>query len=234
MGGIVGGLTGISQEGSFIMREPPDYEGIEQRLWRANAEEVYTRLMEDEPNILKRISTFIWRFGYDEDEVREKIYDDKVFASWFAKEPRRQGLHEAIAADWLNQEELTSDFDTLPKGGPNAYYVTSDGEIRKGMQDPPGKSIDFMWRTGNTDFFAYHKYTKEGGGNQDSQYKEMRDALGRFQSSGERGKALLVIVDGPYYTPAKMSDLERFVRDRPPRSFACQIEQVPAILAEYT
>ena len=118
------------------MREPPDYENIEQKLWRGNAEEVYAGLEDDESNILKRISTFIWRFGYEEDEVREKIYDDEMFAAWFAKEPRRQGMHEIVAAEWLNEERLTKNFDTFPKGGPDAYYVTSDGEIRKGMDNP--------------------------------------------------------------------------------------------------
>ena len=156
-----------------------------------------------------------------------------MFASYFAIEPRRQGLHENIAAQWLMEEPYINNFDPLPKSGRNAYYVTSDGEIRKGMPNPPGKSLDFKWRTGRTDFFAYHKYTKEGGGNQDSQYKEMRDALGRFQSSGEINKVLLIIVDGPYYTPTKMNDLLRFVRDRPPQSYACQIEEVSQILAEY-
>ena len=215
------------------MRRPPDYEAIEQRLWRENAGDVQSRLSDEDSDLMKRVQTYIWRFGYRECEVRDRIEDDEMFASWFAKEPRRQGLHEGIAADWLRQDEDVNDFDVLRKSGPDAYYITSDGEIRQGMANPPGKSIDFYWKTGRTEVFAYHKYTKEGGGNQDSQFAEMKDALGRFQRSAERNKILLVIVDGPYYTQRKMEDLKRFTRDQEPRSFACHIYDVPVILSQY-
>ena len=215
------------------MREPPDYDTKELEAWKENERMVSERFENRESNIMKRIQTFIWRFGFPRDEVHEKIEKDRMFAAHFAKEPRRTKLHERAAAEWLQETPHISGFETLPTSGRNAFYITSDGEIRKGMENPPGKSVDFYWKTGRTDFYAFHKYTKEGGGNQDSQYKEMRNALERFQGSAERSKVLLIIVDGPYYTPAKMDDLLRFVRDRPPRSYACHIEDVPEILMEY-
>lgn len=226
-------LTGNWRGGSFTMREPPDYEAIEQRLWRENAGDVLARMTDEDRDLMKRIRTYMWRFGYEEDEVKGRITDDKMFAAWFSKEPRRQGLHEVVAANWLRQADDVAGFDVLHKSGPSAYYITSDGEIRRGMHNPPGKSIDFYWTTGETGVYAYHKYTKEGGGNQDSQFTEMKDALGRFQRSAERNKILLVIVDGPYYTRRKMDDLQRFVRDQEPRSFVCHIEDVPGIIARY-
>ena len=215
------------------MREPPDYESIEQDLWKKNAKSVTERLAASDSNILDKIQTFIWRFDFPIEIVKEKIKNDSLFAAHFAKEPRRTTLHERIAANWLEEEESIQDFKVLPSKGKKAYYITSDGEIRKAVKNPPSKSLDFQWRTGKTNFFASHKYTKQSGGNQDSQFKEMRDLLSKFQGSAEKDTALIVIVDGPYYTTEKMNDLRRFVRDRNPKSYACHIQDVPSILRDY-
>lgn len=216
------------------MREPPDYDAIEQKMWKENAGLVPKNLMIGDENIVKKMETYIRRFGYSFEVVFKKILHDKMFAAHFSKEPRRQGIHEKTAADWLVEEELVRNFRILPKSGINAYYIDSDGEIRMGMKNPPSKSLDFHWISGGIDFYASHKYTKEGGGNQDSQFKEMRNLLSYFQGSAEIDKALIIIVDGPYYTEAKMDDLRRFLRDRPPRSYACPIQDVPGILEEYS
>ena len=101
------------------------------------------------------------------------------------------------------------------------------------MQDPPGKSVDFYWKTGETEVFAYHKYTTHGGGDQDIQLGQMRETLRRFQGSRERNKILFVIVVGPYYGQREMVELRRFVRDREPRSYARHIQDVPGIIAGY-
>lgn len=215
------------------MREPPDYDAIEIEMWRENAQSVPSKLMAGDENIVRKMESYIWRFGYSFDVVFKKILHDSMFAAFFSKEPRRQGFHEKIAADWLKEESSIRNFQILPKSGKNAYYIDSDGGMRKGMRRAPSKSLDFRWTTGGIDFFASHKFTKEGGGNQDSQFKEMRDLLSKFQGSAEIDKALIIIVDGPYYTEDKMADLRRFLRDRPPRSYACPIQDVPGILADY-
>lgn len=73
----------------------PDYESIERREWRRNAQQVTRRLADNEPSLAKRIATYIDRFGYDEATVCEKIEHDPMFAAHFAKEPRRTSLHQA-------------------------------------------------------------------------------------------------------------------------------------------
>lgn len=215
------------------MRNPPDYEGIEGKLWKDNAEEVVKRLDGEDEYLLKRISTFVSRFGYPTDNVKDKIRTDKMFSAHFAKEPRRQGLHEKIAAEWLKIENEIKDFKTLPKSGRNAWYVTSDGNLQQGMKPAPSKSLDFRWESGKYTVFASHKFTKEGGGNQDSQFKEMRLLLEHYQKGAEKDNIiLLVIVDGPYYTETRMRDLRRFERAVSPISKALPIEQVPGFLKE--
>ena len=217
-----------------MQKPPPDYEEIEQREWRENANKVVSRLDDGDRNLAKRIQTFLSRFGYPRNQVEEKIRSDRLFASHFALEPRRTGLHENVAAEWIKELDTVTNFETLPKSGRNAFYVTSDGEIRKGMEHPPTKSLDFKWVTGKTLFFATHKYTKESGGNQDSQYKEVRHLLELFQKANISGEIVIVaIVDGPYYTRRRMDDLRRFTRDRKPMSFAIAIEELPGLLNQF-
>ena len=214
----------------------PDYESIERAAWRENAQEVVSRLETGDSDLMKRIATFVDRFGYSRSEVEEKIIKDPMFAANFAKEPRRTGLHQKEAAKWLQGLDAVSEFSVLPASGERALYVTSDGEIQSGAilkGSKPSKSLDFQWLTGSVICYAMHKYTREGGGNQDSQYKEMRDLLRNFQSCSNRGCMLIVIVDGPYYSDRRMEVLRNDTRSRHPRSYAVHLAEVAAILDGY-
>jgi len=210
------------------MPEPPDYDELEREQWRKNAREVFNRLRSKDSNLIKRIDTFMDRFGYPFKAVRRKIRKDRMFAAHFAKEPLRTGLHEAEAAKWLEKLSMIRNFKTLPKSRKNAVFITSDGGLQKNMKPAPSKSLDFQWETNNFTVYAAHKYTKEGGGNQDSQFKEMRDFLEKFQKASVGSRiALLVIVDGPYYGTNRMADLRRFCRTTKPFSHAMPIGDVP-------
>ena len=213
--------------------KPPDYDAIEQRLWRENADAVPALLAVGDANLQTKIKTYTRQFGYTVDAVREKIAADPMFAAHFAKKPNRQGIHETIAADRLRTLPMVRDFEVLPKMGANALYVTSDGEVKRGRQPESSKSLDFRWHTGDTTCYAMHKHTRESGGSQSSQFREMRDLLRQFQNCPDETCVLLVIVDGPYYTPARMARLRHYTRDRPPRSYALHIQDVPNALAAY-
>lgn len=182
--------------------------------------------------VMRRIQTFASRFGFEVEELREKILADPIFAATFTKEPRRQGFHERTAADWINALPQVRQFERLPQGGKNAWCVSVDGGIRmtKDNPDTASKALDFKWMTGETTFWAMHKYTRESGGNQDSQFKEMKDLLRNFMQHWRQSDALIVIVDGPYYTGARMDELRHLLRTQPPLSFATPIAGVPEIL----
>lgn len=221
------------QQGDFP--EPPDYDAIEERGWKENAARVLDELSSGDPYMSRRIETFSVRFGYGRDEIVAKIASDEMFAAHFSKEPRRQGIHEKAAAEWLEQLRDVENFEILPKSGRNAWYITGDGELRQGKRKHSGssKSLDFRWRTGSYKIFAAHKFTKEGGGGQDNQFLEVRNLLEIFQKGSEEDDIiLLVIVDGPYFTEAKMNDLHRFEREKPPMSKALSIGEVPEFLEE--
>lgn len=213
---------------------PPDYDAIEKAEWNENASRVPEELDSRSDRLEKRVASFSGRFGYSETEVREKIRTDPMFAAHFAKEPRRTGLHEKAAARWIDNLDCVLVFETLKKSGQDALYVNSDGKVDVWNNGhPPSKSLDFRWRTGETTFYAMHKYTREGGGNQDSQFKEMRDLLRKFQSCANSSIAFVVIVDGPCYTAKKMAELRNHCRHQPPKSFVVSIPDLPGVLAEY-
>lgn len=218
-----------------MLPDPPDYEQIEKSKWRENARKVISQLDEGDRNLKKQIETFNRRFGYGLDEIEGKIRADEMFAANFAREPRRQGFHEIVARDWL-EKKTRLNIEVLPKSGPNSFYVTRDGVITKipREEQKPSKSLDFKWTHGNVNFYAMHKYTKEGGGNQDSQFKEMIDLLTNYQRATNPSNALIVIVDGPYYNQTRMQRLKMRTRTSPPLSFAVPIQEVPDILMKFS
>ena len=213
---------------------PPDYDAIEQEMWRENALQVSALLAAGDAGLQKKVETYAYQFGYDMEQVREKIAADRMFAAHFAKQPMRQGMHERKAAEWLRTLDSVRDFRVLPKSGANALYVTSDGAVKRGsdLQAKPSKSLDFRWRTGDTSCYAMHKFTRDSGGSQDSQFKEMRELLQQFLRCPDETCILLVIVDGPYYDEARMANLRRYARSHAPRSYAVHIQDVPVALAD--
>lgn len=213
---------------------PPDYEAIEANMWRKNAKQVLPDLKSDDAYLLKRIETYGQKFGYGKKKIKKEIETNKMFAATFAKAPSRTGFHESIAAEWL-RKELNLPIDVLPKAGTNSFYITSDGVIAQVGDDErkPSKSLDFQWQVGDITFYAMHKYTREGGGAQDNQFKEMLATLQNFVRATNKKKVFIVIADGAYYTKSKMDELESLTRNHTPKSFAVHIEDVPQIVAQY-
>lgn len=205
-------------------------------MWRENCELVAEEVEERSERLMKRVALFVWRFDYNQEDVLSKIRDDEMFAAWFAKEPRRQSPHERIAAGYLGQFPELIAFERLKQSGRNALYINRDGEIRKGEDiqgDKPSKALDFAWKTlSGIRCYASHKYTREGGGNQDSQFIEQRTLLRNFQSRSTNDTALFVICDGPYYDDTRMSTLQAHCRTVSPLSYAVHIEEVPELVAQ--
>lgn len=55
---------------------PPDYDAIEQEMWRANALQTVEQLAAGDADLQKKMETFAHRFGYPVEQVREKIAAD--------------------------------------------------------------------------------------------------------------------------------------------------------------
>ena len=215
-------------------RPPPDWDAKAQAMWRKNAGDVSRQVTEKEPGMVRRVSTYCSRFGYEVQKVGLKILGDEMFAACFSKDPGKQGMHEAIAAEYLCEEEGISDFQILPKKGETAVYIKADGSIVSGGKSPGGaydsKSLDFKWKTAGIACYASHKYTHEGGGAQNHQFKEQKQFLQNFKEHADKRVAFFAICDGQYYNDEKMRELAALTSEHPPLSFALHIEDVGAAL----
>ena len=210
--------------------QPPDYDKIEQELWRENGNKVRNLLENQDSGLLRRIQTFSERFGFDETEICQKIIDDFMFACCFAKNATRMGFHEREAEKYLRMfPDLIRSLRTLPASGKNAKYVNQMGNIVTGKKPSEIKSLDFMWRAGDTNIkcFAAHKFTRESGGSQDHQRNELIRLLQMFQNCNDQKTAFFAICDGPYYDARTLSILRQYTQTEPPYSFACPVGDVP-------
>ena len=155
-------------------------------------------------------------------------------AAVLAKEARRQNIHENAAAEYVGRMANARGFRKLSATGENATYINADGQvITKAQLGPaiqPSKAIDFRWQTGNITRYAVQKYTKESGGNQDSQFNEILRLLQNFQWRINNDTALFVLVDGPYYTEARLNQLRGLTRAQAPRSYVTSINGLAPIL----
>jgi len=209
---------------------PPDYNGIEAGRWRKNADDVLPRLQSRDKYLLKTIERFSRQFGYTKTEIEEKIKSDEKFAAWFAKQPGRQGIHEKIAEEWLNQN-LGVKVEKLPTSGKDAWYMDEGGKFVRWTEkgEPPSKSMDFKWNFGGITYFAMHKHTSGDGGGQDQSRKEIFKMLQMFSKAQDETKVFIAIADGSHYTPDRMATLKKQTSRTPP-SYVVPIEEVPAII----
>lgn len=215
--------------------EPPDYEAIKRQQWPLNAAEVPQLLESNDPYVVKKVTTYSENFKYPEADIKEKITNDPMFSACFSKDPNRTSLHEKTAYEWLKKLSMIKQLEKLPANSKDSIYVTSDGQICKmETEQKPSKSLDFRWKTRGYKIYASHKYTKQAGGNQNNQFREIRTLLEHFNKKIEKNKIiLLAIVDGKYYNKKRMEDLRRFCNTSAPLSWALPIGDVPEWLDKH-
>ncbi len=184
----------------------PDFEHEELRARRGNIEALRDNLRE--ASVLEKATSWAHKFGLEPKTVLHKLLTDDLFALHFVKDPIRQTFHQKLAADYVKALPLAQSFQALPSAGANAKFLTSTGEVRlgsavKGSVKDLGKSIDFEWSfqlgAARLDVFATHKFTRQGGGNQDNQFSELKEFARKAAQSGAHDTYFFVLCDGPYY-----------------------------------
>ena len=199
--------------------QPPDYDQVERELWKKHASEVLDLLKLRDKGLMRRIQTFSQRFGFEIIDICQKIEDDYMFACCFAKDAKKTGFEEKEAEKYLRMfPDTIRSFKVLPKSGKNALYIGPQGDIITGKKQTGTKSLDFLWRAGNTSItcVAAHKVTREKGGAQDHQRNELITLLQFFQHSKDMEVVLFVICDGAYYDERTLSILREYVRSETP------------------
>ena len=72
-------------------------------------------------------------------------------------------------------------------------------EVKERGGTGEAKTLDFEWQSKGKQIYASHKYTKDGGGGQDNQYRDMKDFIREANKSHTPNTIFLAIADGPYY-----------------------------------
>lgn len=196
----------------------------------------------DGQDMIDKISNWANKFEYTFDEVRGKILEDEMFQCVFIKEPSRQNLYEKLAGKYIESLEIVENFKFLSSGGKDAKYMIN-GKMFKGCdlegQAKDTKSIDFQWTVGNWEFYATHKYTKDGGGAQDNQYEDVQKFLHNTRDCNIKNTIFLAICDGEYYLAkdsktgdeTKIQRLQRLTDNK--TSFVMQINELKDFLQKY-
>ena len=225
---------------SLVNQLPPplDFEANERRINRANLDEVETEVINRSERLTTRIRHFAAQFGMAEEEFWKELEANPAgpLAATLAKEARRQNIHESVAAEYVSRLPYVESFRKLKPSGKEALYITSDGQISTGAAlgtaPRPSKSIDFQWQTGAVTCYAAQKYTREVGGNQDNQFKEIETLLRNFLPRINNDVALFALVDGPYYTEPRLAQLSGLVRLQRPFSYVTSVNRLLPILQD--
>jgi hypothetical protein len=157
-------------------------------------------------DLTNKIKRFALKYDLSEKLIKQKVQKDDLFVLCFIKEPNRQSFHQRLAAEFIKSIPNINNFKLLPPGGAKALYIIS-GQLQDGKNittSKKPKSIDFVWKyetqeNGLVEFYATHKYTKEGGGAQDNQFNDIKLFLDNAQSYNRTDKFFIAICDGAYY-----------------------------------
>ncbi len=178
---------------------PLDYEGLYREEYRRNVRDV-RRAVRDR-RLDEKIDNFCDLHGFQRDDVIEQINHNNVVAACFAVNPNRQNIYENIAARFIKDIDGVSEFEMLPTD----RLVVVDGalikknDLRRAGGQAKAKTVDFKWQYAGLAFYASHKYTKETGGSQDNQYKDLQFFIAQCNPTILQNTHFIAIADGAYY-----------------------------------
>ncbi|ABK78385.1 hypothetical protein CENSYa_1775 [Cenarchaeum symbiosum A] len=139
--------------------------------------------------------------GIDKDEIKNKVKADEIFRWYFIKDPKKQNIYESLAGRYISELPSVESFEKLSN---SALYVVNGGIMTKSELNEAGssseaKSIDFCWECNGYTYYASHKYTKDEGGAQGSQYNDLKSFIRQANKSQKLTNVFVAIADGPFY-----------------------------------
>ena len=143
-----------------------------------------------------KIQNWSEKYGFEKEEVENKILQDDMFVANFAKDPSKQNIYEKLAVQFIKSIPFISKFVNLPN---NTKLFVVNGEITS-KRDNEVKSIDFIFNIGDYKFYCSHKYIREtSGGAQGNQYNDVRNFLRNCKKRSDGNEYFIAICDGPYF-----------------------------------
>ncbi len=183
--------------------KPPNYKKEYKKELKKQIQKIRDDVSKNKRNMVIKIENFCEKFDRKYENVKQKILDenDDLFYLFFVKDPTRLRIHEKLAASYIKSLPFVSNFTDSSTDA----QVISNGAVqsKKSLKESGGettaKTIDFTWTCGNKTFHATHKYTKQGGGNQDNQYADLQRFIEQANKSVDPKKYFIAIPDGEYY-----------------------------------
>ena len=215
----------------------PDYEKEYKKKLKEEIAKVRPLLMNKDKKAIEKVEKFCKKYEKDYSYVLDRILDEDedIVYLFFAKDPKKQNIYENLAAEYIKELSLVSNF----KGASEIDIIVSKGKIvprKKGQS--LAKTIDFQWECRNKTFYGYHKYTLEEGGAQGSQYKDLQSFIIESKKSKDTYKYFIAIADGKFYSATdsnegmtRLNTLKKKAKNNP-RVHAVTIEELRELLIQ--
>jgi hypothetical protein len=180
------------------------------------------------PTQRAKIEAHAKRFGHSVSEVTRIVLENEV--AYFAivgKNPGRMDYYEDALVKFLSLQAQVARAIKLPKSGPRAKHIWR-GEVHTGGgRRGDVKSLDIEVEFKNSALvYVVHKFTQEGGGAQDNQYREAKGALAQVRlPSGKVKVNLAAVLDGDYYLRPSAKGISKLQ--------ATQLEHTDAVVCTY-
>ena len=213
---------------------PLDYETLYREAYRENVADAPRAAVAGELD--EKIANFCDLHGFARGDVVAAIQENRIAAACFAINPNKQNFHEKIAAGYIRKIDGVVGFVSLSKKA----KVVSNGSVMTGKElklaggVSSAKTIDFEWRCKGRRFYASHKYTKQSGGSQGNQYKDLQAFIKEANSSALKKTFFVAIADGGFYqemdSGAGTSRIDRLKSIATPKALVCEITELEAMM----
>ena len=212
-----------------------DYETLFKEQYKANVRD--TPRIARSGEIDEKIKNFCQLHGFEKEEVLEQIETNNIVAACFAINPNKQNFYERTAGDFIEKINGVTEFEILPtnKLVVSNGAVTSKNDLDKQGGSTTAKTIDFTWKYGGAKFYASHKYTKQEGGAQGNQYKDLQAFITEARQTTLKNTYFIAIADGDFYLQndrqAGMRRIEWLKNQASNSVFACTICELEELMA---
>ncbi len=214
-----------------------DFDEVEHQRNLENLDAMEEEIANRNDGLTERISHFSERYDLPMEAFWAALEANPrgPLAAVLSTDARRQNIHEEAAANFIRQLDNVKEFRELPRQGRGVHYIAEDGRIilrhqLRSREPRPSEAIDFTWQTYDITCYASQKYTREGGGNQDSRFDETVRLLSNFRQNLDENVALFVILDGAYFTDNMLEQLQELVKDEGPHSYIVAINDLQQII----
>jgi hypothetical protein len=148
------------------------------------------------------------------DSILERIKTDQLIRAMFRKDPTRQSIHEKTQIEFIQKKHPDAVKMSANVNGV-CLYKGKLHTITKANPRPSGATKTFDVNIPSKHQLSVLKHTDCAGGAQDNQYEDVskfiKEANLYLTENPGAQETFAAYLDGPYYTPKKITALEEFI-----------------------